>query len=56
MKFKLREVQAPEEDLDRQAVISIDSTYMEILAQDYVIKLIENMLRRCQAIINNRGD
>jgi len=50
------EVQAPrEEDLGCQA-ISIDSTYMKSLSQDYIIKLVESMPRKCQAIINNRGD
>jgi len=26
------------------------------LSQDYAIKLVENMPRRCHAIINNKGD
>jgi len=54
------EVQAPrEKELERQAVISIDSTciYGGLCSQDYAIKLVENsMPRRYQAIINNGGD
>jgi len=53
--FGTYEVQAPREDLDRQAIISTDSTYI-VLFHDYVIKLVENMSRRCQTIINNEGD
>jgi len=39
----IHEVQAPEEDLDCQAVILIDSTYIEIF-----------VLRLCYKINNNR--
>jgi len=44
-----------EEDLDHQPIISIRFIWRS-LSQDYAIKLVESMPRRCQTIINNKGD